>query len=178
MTEQTKPADEKDEAQKLTPKEEAELKSAATRGAFIREVELQGRTYVIGTVSAAADKFWNRQKVIAKISARKELRDDLERLAPTDKEFPFFISDVDVDTAAVPDVNTAYIATHLRTIDGAAVDFDAGKVAAEGMEGVIRGLLIAEIESMYVYYRALLIKLQIGINAKKSSALAKSSTNS
>ena len=181
MTDQAKTAEEgQEEIPKLTQAEEEQLKTAATRGSFVKEFELQGRIYAIGTASGAADRHWNMQKVAARIRARKDIVDMIRAesgLKETDT-FPFFVSEEDVRIAAIPDSNTAYAASHLRTVDGTAVDYDGAKAAVEGMEGVIKQILIDEIESMYESYKGLLVKLRHGANAKKSQALAKSSTNS
>lgn len=169
-----------DEQMKLTPEEEQELKGAAIRKSYVKDLDIQGTVYTIGTASHAADKFWNSQKVVARVVMRQQLRDDMIKQLGLDPKlpFPFFIAESDVDAAAIPDINTAYIATHLRQIDGTAMTYGTAKAAAEEMEGTIRGMLIQDIEAMYKYYKALLIKLQYGANAKKSSAPASSSTNS
>lgn len=171
MTDQAPTApDAKDEAKKeeappappkLTPEEEAELRNAAARGSFNREFELQDKRYVIGTASHAADKRWTDDKIAARIAARK-------RLAAQLKVAEMFVSDADASEASISDSNTAYIASHLRTVNEQAVTYEAAKVEAEGLESVVRGMIIYEIEEMYRYYKALLLKLRQSANVKKS----------
>jgi len=180
MPDQQKPT-EKDAPVKLTPQEEADLRAAATRGSYVKEFELQGRTYMIGTASGAADRHWHDQKVIARIVARKKLRDDLMAAYGLKNEdpFPFFISEQDVDVAAIPASNDAYVATHIRSVDGTALEYKSAlDLIVNNTEAPIREILIEEINAMYRYYRGAIIKLQYESNAKKSQALVKSSTGS